>query len=101
MRRIIRWETIAIAIAAVAVIVSFLVVAWSARERSRQLNDILFHQCITNEAQDTVIVSLITAEKWRAKATYKPTSPILNRILETLNDDILTLEPPDERDCTR
>lgn len=95
-----RWETLVIAAAAATVIVSFLVVAWSVRERSRQLDDLLFHQCITNESQDAVIVSLITAEKWRAKAAYPPHSPILAHLLETLNDDILTLEPPDERDCT-
>jgi hypothetical protein len=95
-RRVLRhWPMI---VGAVVIVVASLLFAFGLTQRARQLDELLFDQCIANEIQDAVIVDQLQAAKRRARATIPP-SLELSYQLQVLNDGILALEPPDEPEC--
>lgn len=73
--------------------------AWSLHERSSNVNDLIYQQCVANEVQDSVIVAQLRAAKVRARASLPRDSPQLLYQLQVLQDGIDALEPPDEKDC--
>lgn len=73
--------------AAVLILLSLLVSAWALQSRSDLLDEILYKECVANERQDAVIVSILNS--------IPP-----DRRSQIVNDAINTLEPPDESDCT-
>lgn len=73
-------------VAAVTILASLLISAWALRSRGSTIDEILYKQCVTNETQDAVIVSLLLS---------LPT----NDQSAVVQDAITALEPPDEPDC--
>lgn len=82
------------------VIAAFIIASLAITSRARELNDAIYQQCIRDELQDAVIVSQLEAAKRRALATLPAGGEVLRFQLQTLNDGILALEPPDEKPCT-
>jgi hypothetical protein len=73
--------------AAVLILLSLLVTAWSLHSRSNLVDDILYKNCVANENQDAVIVSILLSIPPQRRS-------------QVIQDAINTLEPPDEPDCT-
>lgn len=73
---------------AFVILLCFLLTAWALRARSDAVARVLYEQCVANEYQDTVIVSVLNSipEKQRS---------------QVVQDAITALEPPDERECKR
>jgi len=74
-------------IGAAVILGSFLVSAWALRNRSDLLDDVLYKQCVSNEQQDAVIVSILNSIPPKRRS-------------QVVNDAIAALEPPDEKPCT-
>lgn len=72
---------------ALAILVSLLVTAWALRSRSGLLDEILYQNCVANENQDAVIVSILLSIPPQRRS-------------QVIQDAINTLEPPGEPDCT-
>ena len=95
-RRIIsHWPMV---LGALVIVVASLLFAVGLSERARQLDELLFRQCVANEIQDAVIVDQLRAAKRRARATLPKGAELLFQ-LQVLNDGINALEPADEPDC--
>ena len=77
------WPILAVA---VVILASFVWSAWALRSRSDLLDEILYKQCVSNEQQDAVIVSILNAIPPKRRS-------------QVINDAIAALEPPDERPC--
>ncbi len=85
-KRLLKRRYLPIVAIAVVILGSFLVSALALRSRSDVIDEILYKQCVSNENQDAVIVSLLNA--------IPP-----KRRTQLVNDAINALEPPDERPC--
>lgn len=85
-KRLLRRRYLPIFAMAVVILGSFLVSAWALRSRSDLLDEILYKQCVSNEQQDAVIVSILNS--------IPP-----SRRSQVVNDAINALEPPDEKPC--
>jgi hypothetical protein len=72
--------------AAVTILVSLVLSAWALRSRSDLLDEILYKQCVSNENQDAVIVSILNSIPPQRRS-------------QVVNDAIAALEPPDEKPC--
>ena len=66
--------------------------------RTRAINEFIYDQCVLGEVRDVVIVQHLKDAKKRARATLPP-GQLLQNQLESLDDGINALEPPDEPDC--
>lgn len=86
-RRVIQRRYLPVWLMSAVVLGALMVSAWSLRERSQQLDRVLYDQCVSNEQQDAVIVSILL------------TIPA-DRRSQVVQDAISTLEPPGESDCT-
>ena len=100
-RRVVRhWRPVVIgALAGVVIVAALLAAAWAITARANDLNEALYQQCIRDELQDAVIVAQLRAAKKRARATLPRDSVELYFQLQTLDDGIAALEPPDEQPC--
>ena len=85
-KRLLRRRYLPILAVAVVILLSFLVSAWALHNRSNLLDEVLYKQCVANELQDAVIVSLLNS--------IPP-----KRRTQLINDAINALEPPDEKPC--
>lgn len=72
---------------AVAILGALLTTSWALRSRSNLVDDILYKNCVANENQDAVIVSILLSIPPQRRS-------------QVIQDAINTLEPPDEPDCT-
>ncbi len=86
-KRLLRRRYLPIVLVAIAILASFLTSAVALHSRSDLLDEILYKQCVANELQDAVIVSLLNS--------IPP-----KRRTQLINDAINALEPPDEKPCT-
>ena len=86
-KRLLKRRYLPVAVVAAAILASFLISAWAFHSRSSSLDEILYKQCVSNEQQDAVIVSLLNAIPQKQRT-------------QLVNDAINALEPPDEPPCT-
>lgn len=86
-RRVLKRRYLPLYLMSGLVLCALMVSAWSFRERSNQLDRVLYQQCVSNEQQDAVIVAVLL-------------SIPANERNQVVQDAISTLEPPDEPDCT-
>lgn len=85
-KRLLKRRYLPFLLVAVAILAAFLTSAFALRSRGDILNDILYKQCVANEQQDAVIVSILNA--------IPP-----ERRTQVINDAINALEPSDEAPC--
>ena len=104
-RRLLHKKPLAVMASGAVVIGSFSVAAWSAHQRTEKVDDLItrldhlvYDQCTSNEVQDAVIVEQLEAARKRAIATL-PNGILLRYQLQTIDDGIDALEPPNEADC--
>jgi len=86
-KRLLRRSYLPILLVAVVILVSFVVSAWALHNRSNLVDDVLYKQCVSNEQQDAVIVSILNSIPPKRRS-------------QVVNDAIAALEPPDEKPCT-
>jgi hypothetical protein len=98
-RRLLQPRFLPLLVSAIVTLTALLVGAWALDQRTRDINRILYAQCVSNELQDAVLVSELRAAKIRAAATLPHGSAILEAQLQILNDGIEALEPTDEKEC--
>jgi hypothetical protein len=99
VKRLARHRYLPLFATSVVVLLASVFAAWALRDRTLQIDRLLYAQCVANEQQDTVIVAQLRAARSRARASLPPGSPVLEAQLQILNDGINTLEPPREPDC--
>lgn len=85
-RRIVRRRYWLVYFASALVVVAFGVAGWAYNHRSDLLDRVLYEQCVSNEQQDVVIVSILLS--------IPP-----ERRSQVVRDAINALEPTDEQDC--
>lgn len=68
-------------------------------ERQREINNFIYRQCIEAEIRDTTQVQTNLAIIHVLRPVSTRSSSVRNLIM-TLEDSILALEPPGEKDCT-
>lgn len=85
-KRLLKRRYLPMLAAAVVILAAFLVSAWALHTRSNLLDEVLYRQCVANENQDAVIVSILNSIPPKRRS-------------QIVNDAIRALEPPDEPPC--
>jgi len=76
-------------------------VSSESKARASAIAQAVFHECVENELQDSVLVNLVlrpTIQGLREAQTQNP-SQDLGRYIENLSQAVLAREPPNEKDC--
>lgn len=66
--------------------------------RQRAINQFIFEQCVDAEVRDTVNVKTNLAIIRLLRMAPRP-SPAIRNLIRSLEDSVLALEPPGEKDC--
>ena len=89
------WKLIVVAL---VTLVAFVGANVALRERGADLNQVIYDQCVANEAQEAVMTQVYLDDIVFVLATLPP-SPQRDQWVQSRRDGIAAIEPPDEDTC--